>query len=97
MLEQQRSKLCGINQPLSVGYDIKLFKNKQGAMDIYLDDNKDRYLLIIRPSIVVGEREHCHWMGCLSVCREPEHCLFNLPVDSETAFCHYSLNPAFIL
>lgn len=39
----------------SEDYDIKLFKNKQGAIDIYLDDNKDRYLLIIRLSIVVTD------------------------------------------
>lgn len=39
----------------SEDYDIKLFKNKQGFIYIYLDGNKDRYMIIIRLSVVVTD------------------------------------------
>jgi hypothetical protein len=44
-------------------YGIKSFKNKLWARDIYLDDNKDRFMIIIRLRVVGygwWEREHCH-------------------------------------
>lgn len=34
-------------------YGIKSFKNKLWARDIYLDDNKDRFMIIIRLRVVV--------------------------------------------
>lgn len=39
----------------SEDYDIKLFKKKRGAIDIYLYDNKHRYVIIIRLSVVVTD------------------------------------------